>query len=190
MTREEYLLEASKTFNAKILETGLVDKIKAYTISVGAPLAGDRKGRVGGVCYYQSDKPDQIYISPRYDRDVDILRVLLHEIIHVAAPEAGHKGLFRKIALAVGLEAPMKSTPASPVLLKELEALAQELGPFPHQALGGGGKTGDKKKKQSTRLIKVTCKMCDYNVRMTKKWIEELGPPACPLHEFQLEMEK
>jgi len=183
MTREDYLTKAAKVFNDKILATGLVDKIKRYTVSIGSPLTGDRKGKVGGVCYYQDDsKPDQIYISPRWGQDVDILRVLLHEIIHVAAPKAGHRGLFRKIALAVGLEAPMKSTPASPKLLAELENLATELGKFPHEALGSSEITGDKKKKQGTRLLKVSCPKCEYNVRMTQKWVDE-GLPKCPIHD-------
>lgn len=44
------------------------------------------------------------------------------------------------------------------------------------------------KPKQSARLIKAICQSeregeaCGYTVRITKKWINELGAPCCPVH--------
>lgn len=43
--------------------------------------------------------------------------------------------------------------------------------------------------KQSTRLLKAICgdagsdgEHCGYTVRITRKWVEELGAPHCPVH--------
>lgn len=37
--------------------------------------------------------------------------------------------------------------------------------------------------KQTTRLIKVACPTCAYPARVTRVWIERLGPPSCPCGE-------
>ncbi|MEX3924422.1 transcription elongation protein SprT [Paraburkholderia sp. BR10936] len=51
------------------------------------------------------------------------------------------------------------------------------------------GESGDdaepannKAPKQSTRMIKCECPMCHYIARTSQKWIDEVGPPHCPLH--------
>lgn len=35
------------------------------------------------------------------------------------------------------------------------------------------------KKKQSTRLLKAECAECGYVVRVTAKWVNEVGAPRC-----------
>lgn len=37
-------------------------------------------------------------------------------------------------------------------------------------------------KKQTTRLLKVTCTECGYPARVTRKWLDDKGPPHCPDH--------
>jgi hypothetical protein len=50
-------------------------------------------------------------------------------------------------------------------------------GPYPHAELS---KTATKK--QGTRLLKLQCPICPYTVRITRKWLDSVGPPACPEH--------
>lgn len=37
-------------------------------------------------------------------------------------------------------------------------------------------------KKQTTRLMKVLCADCGYVARVSRKWLDEVGPPHCPDH--------
>lgn len=48
--------------------------------------------------------------------------------------------------------------------------------------------TSTAKPKQSTRMLKAICQSetdgeaCGYTVRITRKWVDELGAPCCPVH--------
>lgn len=37
-------------------------------------------------------------------------------------------------------------------------------------------------KKQTTRLLKVSCSECGYTARVTRKWLDKAGAPLCPDH--------
>ena len=79
------------------------------------------------------------------------------------------------MALRVGLTGKMTSTTAGPELSDKLAELIDEIGPYPHAALNAD-LSG--RKKQSTRMLKVTCQACGCIVRMTAKWIEDAGAPT------------
>lgn len=40
---------------------------------------------------------------------------------------------------------------------------------------------------RSTRLLKAQCGSCAYTVRVTRKWLSELGPPLCPCNREPME---
>ena len=123
-----------------------------------------------------TDGIGQILVSPLLDDAPNVGAILVHELVHLAVGvEAGHKGPFRKCALAVGLEGKMTSTNAGAQLVERLHALAEPLGPYPHSAL----KAGSGKPPQSTRMLKVECADCGCVVRMTRKWLDDAGLPTC-----------
>lgn len=109
----------------------------------------------------------EVLISPVLAVPVDVLAVLIHELIHVATPKAGHKGPFRKAAAAVGLTGKMTATVAGPELASRLNTLAVELGPYPHDAL-----TPATRGSKGSRLLLVTCG-CGIKARMSQKAGEE-----------------
>ncbi len=41
----------------------------------------------------------------------------------------------------------------------------------------------------TTRLLKAQCGFCAYTVRVTMKWLAELGPPLCPCNRQPMECE-
>lgn len=139
-----------------------------------------KKARVGE-CWdakASADGANEILISPRVHEPVLALDVLVHELGHAAVGlECGHKGPFRKFMRAVGLEGKPTSTHAGERLRTRLDALAAELGPYPHSAFTALQRA----KKQTTRLVKCECPECGYTVRTTTKWLE-VGPPHCPEH--------
>jgi hypothetical protein len=107
---------------------------------------------------------------------VEILATLCHELVHHAVGCAcGHRGAFRKTALAIGLEGKMTATTAGEGLAERLQEIADLLGDLPHSKLNPSAR-----KKQGTRMLKAECVPCAYIVRLTRKMIETHGCPICP----------
>jgi hypothetical protein len=120
---------------------------------------------------------------------VEVLGVLVHELIHVVLPvDAGHGKLYKEAAIKIGLEGKMRHAMPSQLLQPRLVELAESLGPLPHARLnierGRDNRPADRPKKQRTRLLKAECEGdgCGYTVRVTAKWVDEVGPPHCPNH--------
>lgn len=176
MTREQWLLKATDALRCGLFKQhgATIPEVK---VSVGFPGGGAARTRIGEYWHSSAcnDNVAQIFISPVLECPIRALDVLVHELVHACTPGAGHKGAFKRLALAVGLTGKMKSTVAGPELEKCLNALATELGPYPH-----AGINLSERKKQSTRLGKVECADCGYTARVTAKWIESSGAPICP----------
>ena len=101
----------------------------------------------------------------------------MHEFIHAVDDcRNGHKGPFRKMALAMGLCGPMRATHPGPELTERLNVLSDQLGPYPHARLDATEIPG----KQSTRLIKFVCNRPGhrYSAWTTRMWLDE-GTPTC-----------
>tara|TARA_R110000822_G_scaffold33328_4_gene95114 strand:- start:406 stop:996 length:591 start_codon:yes stop_codon:yes gene_type:complete len=116
---------------------------------------------------------NEVIISMSLDNPVEVLEVLIHELIHVIDDcQNGHKGPFRKMALAIGLEGKMTSTHAGDKLKLQLEAIASNLNTYPHGSIDFSNR-----KKQTTRMHKVTCQNheCEMVFRTSNKWVELSG---------------
>jgi len=59
-------------------------------------------------------------------------------------------------------------------LKAHLQLLTEAIGRYPHAELTHSNAA----KKQGCRLLKVACE-CGCVVRMTRKWLDEVGPPTC-----------
>ena len=102
----------------------------------------------------------------------------------VELDQAGHKGPFVKLCKAIGLVKRWTATMAGPELAKTLAIYALQLGPYPHARLNDASR-----KKQSTRMLKVTCPNPDceagavngkpYVVRLSQQ-AADAGMPWCP----------
>lgn len=169
--------EIDATHDGEAIDT----TIPTVRISVGFPGGGSAKKRIGE-CWAPAaatDEVSQLFVSPILDDAARVLDVLSHELIHaIDRCESGHKGRFTKIAKGLGLTGKMTATVASPELKEKLDAIVEELGPYPHAALSLGGATSGPKK-QGTRMIKVECPDDGYTLRTTAKWLA-VGLPTCP----------
>lgn len=191
-TREEWLQAAVALMTPLFEEKGY--KVPEVRVACGWPSSrglSDKK-RVLGECWATTcseDKRSQIFISPYMRGEIHIgrqtdgqgvLPTLVHEVVHaVVGNKEGHNKVFGKCARAVYLCGKLTSTRAEKDLIEICEKWIAKLGPYPHAKLDGLKAPG---KKQTTRLIKCECGSpgCEYNVRITRKWLEELGAPICP----------
>ena len=184
-TREQWLLAACAAVRPLFDAQG-IDAYPPLRVSCGWPKGG-RKAI--GQCWpsgRSGDKTIEMFISPELIDGVQVLHILIHELIHaVDNCENKHRGPFRKMALALGLEGKMTATTAGPELEAELRLLLGNLGPYPHAKLDPTKIT-----KQGTRMLKVVCKdkACGYTLRTTKKWIE-VGLPSCFCGAGEMEAE-
>ncbi|KGD42913.1 sprT-like family protein [Burkholderia pseudomallei] len=121
---------------------------------------------------------------------MEVAAILGHELVHAAVGiPAGHGKDFRRVAKGIGLEGPMRSTTAGPQFRTALTPILAEAGPLPHGRLRSKAEreerddeTSTAPKKQSRRHIKCLCERCGYTARTSRKWLDQAGPPHCPLH--------
>ena len=178
--REEWFLKAVEQLKQKVFGPHGYS-IPKFRCGVGWP-TGNRK-KVGAQCFdskNSGDKTYEIFVSPKFDEPYEIIEMLVHELCHaIAGIAAGHRKEFIAVMKAVGMVKPWTGSKAGDVLTPVLETVVNEIGPYPHAKLG----QKDKDKKQTTRLLKVQCPQCEYVARVTRKWLDELGGPLCPVHK-------
>jgi hypothetical protein len=158
-------------------------------VSVGFPVTGARSGsrnqRIGECHYATADGVPAVFIHPELADGARVLDVLLHEALHAALPVGtGHRKPFARAATSCGLAGKPTATIVAPgsELAGTIEAWLTMLGDYPHAAVSTANR-----KKQTTRMLKVECLADGYTVRMTRKWLDEMGAPSCPCGEIMLE---
>lgn len=185
MNREQWLTQATDMMRPMFKHHGatIPDNVR---VTCGFPSRGAAKGaqQTIGQCFAQTMSADdhiEVIVSMTLDNPIRVLDVLAHELVHAAVgTECGHKGEFRRVALAIGLTGKMTATIAGPELTLELERISGALGAYPHGAIDL-----TKRKKQTTRMIKVTCsdkESCGMVFRTSAKWLMESdGNMSCPI---------
>lgn len=139
-TREKWLQKAAHEMGEWIGEATDIVVPDVY-VSVGFGTGSKcQLDKVLGACWkaeYSADGKPQVFVSPLlysepWAKD-GVLAVLLHELCHAAVGvEAKHGLPFRRVAEAIGLLPPWRSTNVSEGLAERLKGLAESLGKFPH----------------------------------------------------------
>lgn len=183
--REAWLEKAAGLLKRYIF-TPSGHQVPEIRVSVGWPGGRGKKQGVVGQCFatkVSGDEVAQIFISPVVETSYDAIETLAHEIVHAIDDcKSGHKKDFIEVARSIGFDAPWKSTPASPELRERLEMVLEKLSEYPHAPI----KLADQPSPQKTYMALVTSEDCDvcggsgYKLRMTQKWVDEVGVPMCP----------
>jgi hypothetical protein len=188
-TREAWLMTAIAHMRPMFDEID-IELPEAVRVSTG----WTKRARAGAVGWTwisgaAEDKVNNVFISPEIADSATVLRILLHELIHVADDcEHGHTGAFKTMWAKLGFTGKATECTAGQELQDTLEALVCIMGDYPHAKMmvGDAGGKGTMPKKQSTRMIKLHAPgCCGYVVRTTQKWIDA-GMPTCP-HGEQME---
>lgn len=180
-TREAWMQRAVELFRPMFTKVG--GKLPARVhVSIGFPSnrALSVKKQTIGQCWApeaSSDKTTHLFISPVHAGPVDVLDTLCHELVHAAVGlKEKHRGMFKRVAIELGLQGKMTATHAGPALKEQLTDMAKVLGMFPHAGLNPAKRPVPP---QTTRMLKIACPDCGYICRTTQKWIEEGGLPTC-----------
>jgi len=189
-----------KAFIEKIRRLFPVEHAVPENIRITCGLPSRRafaKHQVIGECWSHTMSRDgffEIMISPVIDDPMRVSGITAHELTHATVGlKYGHRGPFAKVARALGLEGPLTATTEGEAFKRKIAPILDALGPYPHAALlnprSGGPSRGDPgdipssgAPKQGTRLLKCHCTNCGYVVRVTRKWIDDVGRPHCPHH--------
>ena len=178
-TRESFLRRAC-TAMIPLFESKGLTLPETIQVSVGFPSKRPTalRSKCIGECWHQDHQEGtaHIFISPLLASPVEALETLLHELLHSALPVGTKHGpIFARQAKRLGLDGKPTATTASPTLAKWLDKLSQKLGGYPHSQI-----KVETPKPKGSRLLKVLCEDCGYNVRVTRIWIDKLGCPICP----------
>ncbi len=184
-TREEWMqrfVEASRP-HFKKAGSPLPKKVRC---SIGFPSKGSRSTTIGE-CWQTSASADavhEIFIRPSLQSDSSrIADVLTHELCHAALPAGvGHGKPFKLLATSLGLTGKMTATVAGTSWHAWADPILKELGKLPGARLGNDQLLGGKKK-QTTRMIKLTCDGCGWTCRTTRSHIDGHGLLNCPVDE-------
>lgn len=182
-----------KAQNFKTREQWLVfvaDALRPYYKAKGATIPKNVRFAVGftsngyrgnaiGECWASKasgDKAIEILVKPTESKPERVAGILAHELIHAADDcKNGHKAPFKRLAVALGFEGPMRSTlPGDAMMRDVLRPILKRAGPLPHAALTAFRT----KKKAGTRLLKAECAECGYLVRLSAK-AAGMGLPFC-----------
>jgi len=189
MTREQWLHKMAQHLAKRFEEINYSLKDTKYRLSCGMPTSsGGAKLKAIGQCFSPSvsaDHTSEIFISPTISGSVEVAATLAHELIHaVVGIQHGHKGPFRKCALALGLTGKMTATVAGDELTAYIKEEVEIIGEYPHAVLDTS-----KTKRQKGRLLKAQCtnKECwgyselgrPYSVRISAR-VFELAAIKCP----------
>lgn len=175
MNREAWLTEVSD--RVKPVFKGFT--LRPFRVTCGWPSSG-ALGKTIGQCHYPPPDKDgfhDLFVSPLIDQPVEAAGILVHEMVHVVAGhKAAHGKGFKRVALHIGLNKG-KMTSASPGnrLKERLEKIVEEVGSYPHTKI-----VGRERPKKSPTMTKLECVDCEYKLSVSKKMLEEHGPPTCP----------
>lgn len=182
-TREEWLHRFTNDFARPLFADAGYTVPDKLSLSMGFPSKGKR-GKAIGECWSSKAVDGDVHaiiIRSTLADGARIADVLLHEIVHATVGvNQKHGARFKECALAIGLAGPMRATVAGEELASKIAEWITENGDIPHNAIKADAKTTTKK--QTTRMIKVSCPECGYTCRTTRKWIDK-GTPLCPVED-------
>jgi hypothetical protein len=172
-------------------------EVPAFQVSVGWPAGKGTRSSTIGQCFnraWNEEGDPSIFISPVLKGAMDLLACLTHEMIHAWDDCAsGHRGPFAQAFRKIGMAGKATEIGFGDELHVIFQEIAAELGKYPHGKLSNGGQTAAPKRDTNRQLLAACAERPDgvdikqvYKVRMTRKWMDEVGMPICPCHGVEM----
>lgn len=175
-TREQWLTTAVQYLREIFRDAG--HELPTVKVSCSWPGGGSARTRIGE-CWpttMSAAGVNEIFISPRIADPLTALDILTHELVHAVDDCAhGHRKEFVRIGNSVGLnQGKPTNRRAGPELVRKLMAIVDCLGKYPHDTLDLSSR-----KKQTCRMLKLSCKDCDAVWRMSNEWAQQATQCPC-----------
>ena len=179
-TREEYLQKAKDELNDRVFKQAGYEIPEVKIACSWALGTADKNKKTLGQCVPRSWSKaniNEIMIMPTVDDSEQVIDTLAHELVHaVDDNKSGHGAGFRKICLAVGLNgsSQMRYACAGDELKQTITEIVKDIGLYPHSEL-----QIHKRKRQTTRMLKVSCTECNFSYRTSRKNIGMMANTIC-----------
>lgn len=161
--------------------TQLGSPVPRVQIISGFPSSGRRSRRIAECWPDDGGRAFRMLVRPDTNDPYRLAGAIALNLACIAAG-SGYESVkqFRHLAISVGLRG--RRTESSPGLLfRELmKPILQQAGEVPRSDEHLAPVIAVAK--QRTRLVRVACSDCGYVVRVAQKWLDQIGPPLCPLH--------
>jgi len=151
------------------------------SIKTGFPSAGKRSPNISDSWTINDGNAHVILIRPDNDQAEDVAAAIAFQMCHIATGDRdAHGHLFRHLAISIGLRGTKTESRPGTLFKEMIKPTLRRLGKLPSSGISPVESV--KKTTQSTRLLKVSCPECGYVARVSRKWLDEVGPPHCPKH--------
>ncbi|MCG8450025.1 MAG: hypothetical protein MI725_10670 [Pirellulales bacterium] len=177
--REKWLRDVASGMTGWFDDLGF--PLPAFEVRSGFPSVGMRSPNISESWTQDDGASYVVFIRPDRSEAFDVAAALAFQLCHIAVGKRdSHGHLFRHLAISIGLRGTKTESPPG-VLFKEIVTpVLEQAGDLPSPEITPTDK--DKRTRQTARLLKVACQECGYVVRVSRKWLEGVGPPHCPLH--------
>lgn len=148
-------------------------------LSVGFTSHGSKGKRIGECWSAVSSKDNtfEIFVTPLLADTPRVAGVITHELIHAAVGlDKKHGKVFKKAALALGLQGKMTATTEGPAWEKWATPILKKIGKIPHAELVSMPRAASD---SQNRHIKCECG-CGIVFRMSRTTIDSLDAMRCP----------
>lgn len=185
LTREQWLRECVHRLHSEVFvqtaHPAVGETVPQFRISCSFPGGGAARKRIGECWSHKSsaDGTTEMMVSPLLDDPMMVAATVAHEMVHMyVGVEAGHKGPFKALATAVGLEGKMTATVAGEAFKAIVQPILDDMGAYPHAKLSLAGR-----KVKKTYLLKAECTDCGCTFRITQKWLDAADTTTlvCPI---------
>lgn len=178
-TRDQWLKSTVSAMSSWYEDLGF--PLPEIEVQTGFPSSGQRGQNVAESWSLDNGESYVVVVRPDVADPLRIAAAVAHQLCFVAVGQKDQHGhLFRHVAISIGLRGTKAERTPGEVFKELVRPILEDLGPLPSSIPEPAAPKGSSK--QTTRMIKVSCNECGYVARVSRKWIEDVGPPLCPLH--------
>ncbi len=178
-SREAWLQAVGASMQSWFVDLGF--PLPPFEVRTGFPSVGKRSPNITDAWAQDDGQSYVIFVRPDRADSMEVAAAIGFQMCHIAVGDRdAHGYLFRHLAISIGLRGTKTESPPGTLFKEMIKPTLDDVGPVPVQEMSSADKA--KKTTQSTRLLKVYCEDCGYVARVSRKWLDAVGPPHCPEH--------
>lgn len=133
MNRSDWFASAIPLLASHVFEEHPLPPVRVTCVWPGGGRSAAYSNSIGK-CWQREHGVNLVFVSPRIIDPLIALEILVHELVHAIDDcQSGHRGNFKLIAQAIGLEGRMTQTLANPSLRSKIAIVRENLGKFPRK---------------------------------------------------------